>query len=182
MYHTTNEIDELFGGPPTTLTHMPRLPLNSRPIISKKKQTKTRATSYKKELSDFLKHTATKKFGEVCQYKSRDSLAGASSKDTDKSGFPLKRTEKQIQSLKNWKKHCVKIYEADFQKECMLEVGGQFFMKPTTIPESISALTELCNKFHEQIEGAHGKKVPFTAGLYKATIQRFDNMRNIKVA
>lgn len=176
MYHTTNEIDELFGGPPTTLTHMPRLPLNSRPIISKpvkKKQTKTRATSYKKELSDFLKHTATKKFGEVCQYKSRD---------TDKSGFPLKRTAKQIQSLKNWKKHCVKIYEADFQKECMLEVGGKFFMKPTTIPESVSELTELCQRFHKEIEGAHGKNVPFTAGLYKATIQRFDNIRNIKVA
>jgi len=130
---------------------------------------KVTATSYKKELDDFLKHTATKKFGEVYHHKARD---------TDRSGFPLKRTEKQIQSLKNWKKHCVRVYEADFNKECMLEVGGKFFMKPATIPESISELTELCHKFHERIEGVHGKKVPYTAGLYKATIQRFHNIRH----
>lgn len=135
------------------------------------KPKKVVATSYKKELAEFLKHTATKRFGEVLDYKSRD---------TDGSGFPLKRTEKQIQSLNNWKKHCVRIYEDDFKKECMLEVGGKLFMKPTNIPESISALTELCLKFHEQVEGAHGRQVPFAAGLYKATIQRFHDMREEK--
>lgn len=140
---------------------------NARPEA--KKQTKIRATSYKKEMSDFLKRIATNKFIEVLAHKGKNEDSNI-------------MTHERIQSRKNWKKYCVKVYEADFKKECMLEVGGKFFLKPTTIPENICELTTICTKFHRRIEEELNKKVPYCAGLYKATSQRFHEMRNIKTA
>ena len=187
MYHTTQEIDELFGGPPTTLTHIPRMTNASPKLINPfdtapdnvfqskpsgvfktfaKRQTKIRGTSYKKEMAAFLKQTATKKFGEVFE-------------DHVKYHGTRHPSPQRIQSRKNWKKYCVKVYEADFKKECMLEVGGKFFLKPATIPENDHDILLLCDKFHRRIEEEHGKPVPENAGLRKATFQRFYNMRKI---
>ena len=132
-----------------------------------KKQTKVRETSYKKELDDFLKNTATKKFGEV--FKSKWTIDEAGRRRAKRDGA-------FEQSQKNWKKYCVKLYEADFKKECMLEVNGKFFLMPTTIPETEAEIMALCHVFHERIEKEHGKKVPFSAGLYKATIPRFTEL------
>ena len=149
---------------------------HTAPKSEKKKPKKIAATSYKKELADFLKHTGTKKFGEVFKREYKETKYAAYE------DLVREKLETRRKSRINWGKHCVKLYEADFKKECTLEVNGKYFLKPTTIPESVSGLTELCQKFHKRIEEEHGKPVPFMAGLYKVTIQRFHDMRKEKGA